>query len=370
MKIDFNKGYKAQAGLHPSELKREGSAEYLFNSKGEMNATDKADVAMGQKQFLQALSSGQAVASTKNYQGSAEKAALKALNNQLLAAIKSNDKRSAETTVAAMTNMVQEYAQRDGFARKFLKQIPVTQGQLPMLTNDTKTIIGYTYDAGGVNVVPVVTREKKFFLQEFEIIVKVFMDAIEVHQAAPDFAERKLAEMKEAVLVQEDKRWKALADATIGALNSGNELQIYNTGLTASAIGNMRAVLDNTNIPAQYLLIAANLVKDFYGPLATSIDLFHYYQILETGMLGQIAGLTVITDATRVTTQKVLNAGEAYVIGNPEFHGAYSDRSGLSVTEYNPAMTENGKTGKGWLNHEILSMIVSNGRSVVKGLIS
>jgi len=66
MNINTNRGYAASAGLHPSELKRSGSTEYLFNGKGEMNASSKADVAVGQKEFLSALASGHAIPSTKN----------------------------------------------------------------------------------------------------------------------------------------------------------------------------------------------------------------------------------------------------------------------------------------------------------------
>lgn len=370
MQINFNKGYSATAGLHPTEFKRPGSAEYMFNSKGEMNASGKSDVAAGQKEFLSALASGQVVPSTEKQVPAEVKAQFNKLNKVLCGALSTGNEKDIKTVVASMANLVYEYAQRDGFTRKFLKQIPVEQGQFPMLSSDTKTILGYTFDAGGTNVIPVTVRDKKFWLQEFQVIVKTFIDVIEYYQSNQNFYENKLAEMKEQAMVQEDKRWKALADATIGTVNGGHDLQLFTSGLSASVIGTMRALLDDAKVPPQYLLIAANLIKDFYGPLGQTIDLFHYYQVLETGMLGNIAGLTVITDATRVTTQKVLNAGEMYVIANPEYHGAYSDRAGLEVLEYNPALTENGKTGKGWTCFEILSMIVSNPRSVAKGLVS
>jgi len=371
MQINFNKGYATQASLHPTELKREDSSEYLFNSKGEMNASNKADVIAGQKQFLAALSSGEVTRSTEKTATAAVKAELAKLNKTLTAALAVNNQNQVKEVAAILGNMVHEYANRDGFMRKFLKQITVEQGQIPMLSADTKTIAGFTFDAGGVNVIPTIVRDKKFFLQEFIIQVKIFLDTIEYYQANTNFVENKLAEMKEQVLVKEDLRWKALADSTIGALNGGNDLQLFTSGgLTASVIGSLRALLDNANVPPAYLLIAGNLIKDFYGPLAQSIDIFHQYQIIETGALGSIAGLSVITDATRVTTQKVLNAGEIYVVGASHMHGAYSDREGLAVLEYNPALTEAGKSGKGWTSQEVLSMIVSNPRSVAKGLIS
>lgn len=370
MKINFNNGYVTQASTHPTELKRDGSNESLFNSKGEMNASNKLDVIAGQKQFLAALASGKV--SSKNHLSEEVKSTIATLNKNVLAALHSNNEAKAKEAVAAVSNMVYEYAQREGFMRKFLKQINVEAGMEPRLSADTRTISGYTYDAGGISVVPTIARDKKFYLQEFYIQVKIFIDLIEYNQAHNNFIENKIAEMKEQVLVKEDLRWKALADSALSVINGGHDLQLFSaaTGLTANVIGALRAPLDNSNVPPQHLLIAANLIKDFYGPLAQSIDLFHQYQIIETGALGSIAGLTVITDATRVTTQKVLNAGEIYVIGAPEFHGGYSDRNGLDQIEYNPALTENGKTGKGWSATEIISMIVSNPKSVSKGIIA
>ena len=125
MKINFNKEYKSQSSvIHPTELKREGSNEYLFNSKGDMNASDKKDVMSGQKQFLAALSSGQVNSKQMNYTVEAKEKIME-IGKELTAAIKTNNSDGAKKAVAAVSNMVYEYAQREGFMRKFLKQINV-----------------------------------------------------------------------------------------------------------------------------------------------------------------------------------------------------------------------------------------------------
>lgn len=360
-------------GLHPTEYKRAGSSEYLFNTKGEMNASSRKEVASGQQAFLDALASGDVRPSYEFDRAERNKARTQMYteaNKVLCAAIHAKDEKAIMTTAAQMSAIVYEFAQRDGFMRKFLKEFKVEQGQFPMISQDTRTIQGYTFDAGGANVIATPVRDKKFLPQEFEITLRVFVSMTEFYQSNVNFFENKLNEMKENAMVQEDKRWKALADATIGNLNGGNDLQVFSGNLTAAVIGQMASVITDASLPAQTFLIAANLSKDFIGALGQSVDLFHQYQYVETGKLAQIAGMEVITEPTRVTTQKVLQPGEMYIISAPEYHGGYSDRDGLVVQEYMPGMTDNGKNGKGWTCVEILSMIISNPRSIVKGKIS
>ena len=360
-------------GLHPTEFKAHGSSDYLFNSKGEMNASSVKEVIAGQQAFLNALASGDVLPSnsfTKKEKRKEFASQLAQANHVLVAALNSNDVQGIKTVAANMTAMVYEFAQRDGFMRKFLGEYKVDQGQFPMLSQDTRTIQGYTFDSAGANVIATPVRDKKFFPQEFTITLRVFIDLVEYYQSNVNFFENKLNEMKEQAMVQEDKRWKALADSTIGSINGGHDLQVFSGALTASVIGQMRSALDDANVPAQTFLISANLTKDFMGALGQSVDIFHQYEYVETGKLAQIAGMEVITEATRTTTQKVLQPGEMYVISAPEYHGKYSDREGLMVQEYMPNMTDNGKNGKGWTCAEILSMAITNPRSVIKGKIS
>jgi hypothetical protein len=83
------------------------------------------------------------------------------------------------------------------------------------------------------------------------------------------------------------------------------------------------------------------------------------------GYLGTLIGLSLVTDAFRAPNQKVLERGEIYVITSPEYTGAYSDRGGVRSTPTSGA--DSGNSTRGWFMSEIISMMITNVRSISKG---
>ena len=352
---------KVVAGL---DFKRPGSNERLFGNNGSVNASSQKDLADGVISYITAMTKGEVAREETIEQKERMIKASKEMKNALTA----GNAPAMKAIAAQMSAIVKEYADRDGFMRKFFKQIPIEQGNYPKLSFLKKTLIAYTYDAVGAQIVPQPVRDAKIFPQEFDITIRSFIPQIEFYQSNTNFFEEKLNEMKEQVMVQEDIRWKALANATIGSANGGNDLQIFSAGFTPSVVAKMRSLLDDAGLPPQTMLMAADLIQ--YVPnFGNAIDIFHQYDLISTGKFGNILGLETMIDATRVGTQKVLNKGEVYIVSQPEFHGVYSERDGLVVQEYMPIMTDGGKNGKGWVAVETMSMALVNPRSVVKGLV-
>jgi hypothetical protein len=104
-------------------------------------------------------------------------------------------------------------------------------------------------------------------------------------------------------------------------------------------------------------IIANQQFSGWFDPLSK-------YEIVTTGVLGQMLGLTFITDGFRHKQLKVLNTGELYLVGDPLMHGGYTDRGPVQsneVSEY-----PNGQPARGWYMFEDLSMVIANARSVIK----
>jgi len=78
--------------------------------------------------------------------------------------------------------------------------------------------------------------------------------------------------------------------------------------------------------------------------------------------------MSTLTDAYREPQIKVLNQGELYITTSPEYHGAYTDRGPLSTVEINHAALGDNVPARGWSFSELISMIILNNRSVVKGI--
>ena len=72
-----------------------------------------------------------------------------------------------------------------------------------------------------------------------------------------------------------------------------------------------------------------------------------------------------MTDAYRVPQQKVLNAGDIYLLTSPEFLGAYTDRGPVVANEVNASSSGHGVPARGWHLFETMSMTVANSRGIV-----
>jgi len=78
-----------------------------------------------------------------------------------------------------------------------------------------------------------------------------------------------------------------------------------------------------------------------------------------------VVALLQHVDAFRQPNQKVLNAGEIYVVSDPQNHGSYSTRGGIQSTPTSGA--DMGNSTRGWFMTEPFSLVLANPRSVVKG---
>lgn len=361
--INIKNGYssKVTAGL---DFKLPGSNEKLFNNRGEVNANTNKELMQKTLSFIESLSKGE----VQREESIEAKELQVQANKQLVQAFKSGDSAQFKTVAANMMAIVKEYADREGFMRRFLKQVSIEMGYYPRLSLLKKTLFAYQYDPAGANIYAQPVRDAKIMPQEFDIAISTFIPQIELYQSSTNFFEEKLAEMKEAVMVQEDKRWLALANATIGQANGGNDLQIFSSGFTPSVVAKMRSLLDDSGVPPQTMLISADLLQ-YVPTFGQGIDIFHQYDLISQGKFGNILGLETYIDATRTSTQRVLSKGEVYIISQPEYHGVYTDREGLVLTDTMPMQAMNGKHGKGWVGVETLSMAIANPRSIAKGLV-
>jgi hypothetical protein len=129
----------------------------------------------------------------------------------------------------------------------------------------------------------------------------------------------------------------------------------------------MRTELSRFNISPLNCLMAADFWNDITGNTQFSawFDPVTKYEIVTTGELGQMLGLTFITDGFRQEQLKVLEPGDIYLVGDPLMHGGYTDRGPVQSQEV--ANYSDGTAARGWFMFEDLSMVIANARSLIKG---
>jgi hypothetical protein len=90
------------------------------------------------------------------------------------------------------------------------------------------------------------------------------------------------------------------------------------------------------------------------------------YELLLTGQMGVIYGMSIYSDAYRHPEHKVLDRGESWIVGDPINHGVYTDRGG--VTSQPIDITTEKVPGRGWVFSELMSMVIANSRSVARAI--
>lgn len=354
---------------HPKDLMIPGTKEHLVGADGHFNAYDNADAIAKNRMFVQASATGavmtdeQAARYGRTPITAAEKAQLVRQNNEeVIAAYHSPDARDWQALGSDMGNYLYETANRQGIMRRLFKRCEVLQGNIPRIPVLYKNVMGWVASSAS-------TIEAQHVRNKFLMPPEIYFEAFpvigerDIAQSPGDLLEAKLLEAQEATMAQEDRTAFRLIQKVLGSANPVITIQ---GGLTPSNLGLMRSQILSWNLPVQTLVFASDIWNDmttntsfgaFYDPVTQ-------YEIVQTGVLGRILGMEIVSDAYRVPTQKVLNQGDIYLFTSPEYLGGYTDRGPIQANEINASALGLGYPGRGWHMWELLSMGVVGGRGI------
>lgn len=342
-----------------SEFRFIGASERAVGANGELNASSKRELISKQMQFLQASSSGQV---TTNAEATRLEAQSK-VNRELITAA-FNDSAAHRVLGERMADSLFITANRQGFMRKYLARVQVNQGTVPRFPLRTKNVTA-VWSTSPTRIDSQITRDKWYTPPELSIVARPFVTQNELNQSAGDVLQEKYVEATEAIMVAEDRLWYNQVNALVGI---DNNLSIVSGQLTPFTLMQVATNVTRWGLKVPNILLASDLYQDIIGnsEFYNAIDPVARHELLLTGELAVMYGMTLTSDAYRHPEHKVLNQGEFFCISEALNHGAYSDRGGLSSS---PTDIVNEKIpGKGWVIHEEIAISVANSRSVSKGV--
>jgi len=334
------------------------NGERAVASNGELNAYDKKEILARQMQFIQAASAGQVV--SDSLFASAEAAQT---NKELIQAA-FNDSRAHKVLGERIAESLYITANRQGFMRKYLSKLTVEQGTVPRFPLRTKNVTA-VYSTDATRIEAQITRDKWFMPPELQIVTRPFVTQNELNQSAGDVLQEKYVEATEAIMVAEDRLWYNQANALVGL---DNNLSIISGQLTPYTLMQVQNNVTRWGLKAPHILMASDLYQDIVGnsDFFNAIDPVARHELLLTGELGVLYGMTITSDAFRHPEHKVLNQGEFFVIADAMNHGAYSDRGGLQSSPIDISIEK--IPGRGWVLHESMALAIVNSRSIAKGV--
>lgn len=325
---------------------------------GEMNAWDKGDLAQQIARLMQ-VASTQGVVSEETASSQED---LSAKRRQAVMAAFSSPEAHKELG-ATLADEIYLAGKRDGFMRRLLVRQEVQKGSIPNIFMRMKQVVALVASSPSQLQAQLI-RDNRYYPPEFYIEARPFIEQREIEQSTTDILEVKYIEALEAIMVQEDRLWYRLATGTV---NIANPFSNISGQLTANTLANMRSLVNRWNIPASNVLIASDIWNDIISEpsFRDVIDPVSKHELLLTGQIGTIFGMTVYTDGFRHPQHKVFNQGDIIVVGDAVNHGAYTDRGGINSQPIDG--THERVPGRGWFMSQLMSMLVANARSVAKG---
>jgi hypothetical protein len=342
-----------------TDLRFSGSQERAVGSNGELNASSKRDLIANQLKLISVTASGGVITEQDAIQRKKDVAT----HRQLVQAAFNSKQAHVELGEVLATNLYQA-GNRRGFARKFVARQELVQGQIPMAKLRMKNVTA-VYATAPAKVESQIIRDKLFTPPEIILEARPFIEQREINTSNGDVLEEKYMESLEAIMVGEDRLWKAAADAMVGL---DNDQQIISGTLTPLGLMEVRNQTSRWNLPVPHLLMASDLYTDIVGDSSfiQAIEPVARHELIMTGELAVLYGMAITSDAYRHPEHRVLAQGEFYAISDPTTHGQYTDRGGID-TEILTGATEK-MAGRGWWMFESFSLVIANARSVSKGI--
>lgn len=349
---------KSKTPVVATDYRFSGSSERAVGYNGEINASSKKDALSQGLRLMQASARGEvATASAMERQSKASK------SKELVLAMWNNERVHKEIG-EVMGQDLYATANRRGISRKFLQRQDLVPGQFPVVKLRRKDVVA-TYATSPTRTESQIIRDKLFTPPEIIIQARPFIEQVELNTSIGDVLEEKYGEALEATVVAEDRLWKKLADDCIGL---ANDLTIVSGTLTPLTLMEVRQQVAQWNLPVPNLFIASDLYVDIVGDTSfiQAIEPVSRHELILTGELAVLYGMSISSDGYRHPEHRVLNQGEFYAVSDPSTHGQYTDRGGID-TEIITGATEK-RAGKGWWIYESYSAVIANARSVAKGI--
>lgn len=346
---------KIKASAVPAtEYRTERGAERLVGANGEINGSSKRDVLQQANILMSASAAGDILGNDspdlKKQRAEAVRAAF-------------NDEQQHKLLGEKLAEAIYMTGNRKGYMRRVLAFQELVQGQIPRFPVRAKNVTA-VIATGPTQVQTQLVDDRWLMPPEWQIVARPFISENELNQSNDDVLNEKYIEALEAIMVQEDRTWRNMARMTIGV---ANVQQVVSGTLTPTALAQNIQQVTGWGIKIGCVICASDLMTDIIGDssFVTALDPVARHELVLTGQIATLFGAAIISEQYRHPEHKVLQKGEYISVGDPLFHGGYTDRGGVKSEPTN-GVTER-VIGRGWLIQESVSMQVANERSVAFG---
>lgn len=336
---------------------RSASAHPIANADGEINASSRRDAMQQISTLINYAQQGMIQRSA-----SAERAAaVETLATRIAEAHLTHNAANFGAIGEEIEDQIRMTVERTGFVRHFLKERELKQGEETKLTARKQDVMAFTLETDAM--VPTSrVQAREIYSREFYVSSQISIELKDLERLRGDFLSQKMEDGYEMVQVSEDRMFKKLADAAASAMN----VPTYFSNLTLPTFQRGKNQVESRGLRVSSAWMANDLWNDVIGDqsFVAGFDPVTRHELILTGELGSMLGVTLYTDAFLEAPQRVLSAGQLYFFAAPANLGQLLVRVPLRSQPLDFGLI--GKPAKGWNFVESIAPIIGNAGGVGK----
>jgi len=326
----------------------------MFDSKGEINASNVKEAFALIAKFAQTMESG---APTNT--GLTSPSVSDNKRDELISrAILTNEGKLA--LAQAMANPIRRNLDYHGIARRALVVDPLPQGALPTYDRDID-VAAVVISSNGTGPESRVFGDR-VTVPEFEVYSNPTVRIAEVKRRRFNVIDRAVQKARQEIMAQEDTNVFAAIDSAASVENT--VMDISDAGLLKRDLREIKVQIDRWDLVTTKFFMNINEFNDILGwgsgggqgVGGGEVDPVTQREILQTGLYAHIWGADILVS-------KIVPAGTVYGCSDPEFVGVMPIRQDIEVL---PA-DEPKQLKLGWVVNEIIGIGIVNPRGVAKG---
>lgn len=331
----------------------------VFDVHGNLNATNKADAMQRIVALFAEMASGN-VASDEQELATQQTPAEK--REILTAAYRDTTGNTWAELGAMISGRLTETGSRSALARQFLLRGDLVQGSRPRFEVDVKDSVAVKV-VGPVQTHTSIVRDRYIEVDEVQYVARPFVAENDLNQGSGDLLDKAYLNAMEQIQRQEDLGFRAALIAAT-QVSSANIPTYFAGQFNKTYLTDMQDQVNSWFLTAAGLLMSTDILSDISNQSGFTdfFDPISKYEIIQTGRIGQILGMSITTDAYRHSRMKVLNRGEVFALASPEQLGGYTDRGPVQSVPIGPG--EEKIIGKGWMMYESFAQVITNARGV------
>jgi len=355
--LDSDGEFNPQSFDRPSsEGKTKATSRKMFDSKGQVNAFDKAD-ALTQIHHL--LNNVVKKANKFNMVPDKYKVSREDRMKILAAAAADPTDHGWRLIGQELALPIKAILDYEGFARKLFQVKELGQAELFRIPKDVRSV---AYIIGQDGQTPEARIKTKWITpEEFKITSFPTVDIQDIYQMNFDVLDRAQDTARQEIELQEDK---AAINALDAAATSVNTVTTFGT-LGIAAFEDVRFQVERHRLIVENFWIARQELSDIVKNMSTAVDPVTERELILAGYIGTVLNASIIT-TSGTGYEQVIPSGTFYCTTSSDYLGVMGERIKLHNEPFNKFAVH--ETVRGWAFCEMVGFGIPCSRAVAKGM--